>query len=74
MRGRQRGLRGSGGRRLLSYQWRQDGEEIDGATEATLVIDEADAGDAGSYDCLVTSVCDGEASSNAAVFVVFVRR
>lgn len=49
---------------LLRYQWRRDsvnlsdGGRISGATTPTLVINPAEAGDGGLYNCLV-STCDG---------------
>lgn len=40
-----------------TYQWRKDGEEIEGATDDTYVISEVDPNDAGDYDVLVGEVC-----------------
>ncbi len=55
---------------LLSYQWRHDGEDIPGATDTSLAIDEPEVEDTGSYDCRVTSACGGVTTSNAAEFLV----
>jgi hypothetical protein len=49
----------------VTYQWRKNGAPISGATSATYAIAAAVAGDAGSYDCVVTAPC-GPVTSNAA--------
>ena len=65
----------AGGDGPLSYQWRKngtpisDGGSISGATTASLTIDPATFGDAGSYDVLVTDSCTS-ATSNAATLSV----
>ncbi|HUW82104.1 MAG TPA: immunoglobulin domain-containing protein [Phycisphaerae bacterium] len=41
----------------LSYQWRHDGQDLSGATEATYVIEAVDPNDAGDYTCVVTNDC-----------------
>lgn len=41
----------------ISYQWRKGTTNIDGATSAALDIAAAAAGDAGSYDCVITNPC-----------------
>ena len=38
----------------VSYQWLKDGEEIDGATESTLVLADVSAADEGAYAVRVT--------------------
>ncbi len=55
----------------LSYQWKKDGIAIEGATEATLLIEAATADDAGVYSCVITSPANdvGEESSAALVQV-----
>lgn len=53
---------------LLKYQWRRnqteltDGGRISNATTASLTINPLAAGDAGSYDCIVTT-CDGSVAA-----------
>lgn len=53
----------------LSYQWRRDGVAIAGATLATFSIASAVAGDAGSYDCVVTNPCGDDGSAPAVLTV-----
>jgi len=59
----------------LSYQWRKNGNNlsnggsISGATTATLTINPVGAGDAASYDCVVTNSY-GSATSNTATLTV----
>jgi len=52
----------------LTYQWRQDGDELDGATAATYSVT-AEVGDAGSYDVVVSNA-SGAVTSNPATVVV----
>ncbi|MGB9625675.1 MAG: S8 family serine peptidase, partial [Phycisphaerae bacterium] len=54
----------------LGYQWRKDGSNIPGATSPTYTIATVTAGDAGSYDCLITGSCPPAAVSDPAVLVV----
>ncbi|MFQ5806295.1 MAG: immunoglobulin domain-containing protein [Phycisphaerae bacterium] len=55
----------------LSYQWRKDGEPIDGATSDTLILDAVTVLDSGDYDVVVTNPCGaGVAISNAATLTV----
>jgi hypothetical protein len=57
----------------LTYQWRKGGVAISGATAATLNLATVAAGDAGSYDCVVTNTIAGVANavtSSAAVLSV----
>jgi len=53
----------------LSYQWRHDGQDISGATDATYVIAAVDPNDAGDYTCVVTNDC-GSVESDAAALTV----
>jgi alpha-tubulin suppressor-like RCC1 family protein len=52
-----------------SYQWRKSGAAIAGATNATLVFDHVQPGDAGTYDVVVTNSV-GSATSGAITLVV----
>ena len=45
------------GQAPLTYQWKKDGANVSGATAATLQITGVDAGDVGSYTCVVTDAC-----------------
>jgi len=53
------------GRQPFSYQWRkggvplQEGDRFTGTASPSLAIANAEASDAGSYDCLVTDGCPG---------------
>ena len=49
----------------LTYQWRKDGVNIDGATQATFNIASANLSDVGSYSVVVSNVV-GSVTSNAA--------
>ncbi len=53
----------------LTYQWRKGGVNIGGATSPSFSIIGVVAGDAGSYDVVVTGNC-GNATSNAAVLTI----
>src|SRR5262249_39026115 len=53
-----------------SFQWRKNTVPIGGATSSTLVLNPVLAGDAGSYDCVVTNLC-GSATSTGAALTVF---
>ena len=53
----------------LTYQWRKDGSDIGGATAATYAIPAPAAGDAGSYDVVVSNAC-GSTTSAAATLAV----
>jgi len=53
----------------LTYQWRKGGTPIGGATASTYTIAVVVAGDAASYDCVVTNTC-GSATSDAAALTV----
>gem|GEM_PF-1244248 len=39
----------------VTYQWRRNGQPIHGATEATLVLDQAQVSDSAGYDVVVTN-------------------
>src|SRR5690606_31290116 len=53
----------------VSYQWRFEGEPIDGATDAVLILEGASEANAGSYDVVVRDE-GGEVISNAARLTV----
>ncbi|MEE9295032.1 MAG: immunoglobulin domain-containing protein [Phycisphaerae bacterium] len=53
----------------LSYQWRQDGLDVVGATEDTLNIPAGIQSDNGSYRCIITATC-AEIEFSAAVDLV----
>ncbi len=53
----------------VTYQWRFDGTNIAGATNATLTLTNAQSGQAGSYSVVVTGAAGGAVSSNAIVTV-----
>lgn len=51
----------------LTYQWRKGGVNVDGATLPTLTIAAVDANTIGSYDCVVTNVCNFVTSNVATI-------
>ena len=53
----------------LTYQWTRNGAEINGATNANLVIAKATMADAGTYECVVTGTCGTVTSGTATVEV-----
>ena len=53
----------------LTYQWSKDGENIDGATEATYKVAAAAFADAATYRCVVTGGCGVVTSEPATVKV-----
>jgi hypothetical protein len=53
----------------LTYQWRKDGANIQGATGITYTVSAATADHAGTYDVVVTNAA-GRATSEAATVVV----
>jgi hypothetical protein len=59
----------------LGYQWRKDGNPINGANGSTLMLTGVSSGDAGAYDCIVSNTQGGtttNATSSAASLVVVV--
>ena len=54
----------------FSYQWRKNGAAIPGATGATFTIASVAAGDAGSYDAVVTGACGSLTTGSAALVVL----
>ncbi len=53
----------------LTYQWRKNTSPIGGATASSLTINPVAAGDAASYDCVVTGTCGNATSSTASLTV-----
>jgi len=53
----------------LSYQWRKDGVDIDGATQSSYTIDAVSAEDAGEYDVVVSNPCGSQTSEPATLTV-----
>ncbi|AEM62911.1 tail tubular protein [Vibrio phage phiVC8] len=47
----------------VTYQWQRDGQNIVGATAATLSVAAAVVSDSGQYDCLVSNQCSSDVSS-----------
>ncbi|HEY3404802.1 MAG TPA: PKD-like domain-containing protein [Ohtaekwangia sp.] len=54
----------------VSYQWRKNGSNIGGATSSTYTITNAVAGDAGSYDVVISGACAPSLPSSAATLTV----
>ena len=54
----------------LSYQWRLNGTNLDGATSATLSLTSVTTGQAGSYSCRVTNVAGSATSSSATLTII----
>jgi gliding motility-associated-like protein len=53
----------------LTYQWRKNGVNISGATNASITLNNIVAGDAGSYTVVVSGTC-GVATSTAATLTI----
>jgi hypothetical protein len=53
----------------LTYQWRRNNVNINGATSASFTINPVGTGDAGNYTCLVSNGCSSS-TSTAAVLTV----
>lgn len=60
---------GAEGTQPMAFQWQKDGQELPGATSATLERASATLADSGSYTCRVTNVA-GQALSQAATVTV----
>lgn len=54
----------------LTYQWRRNGTNISGATQATLALSGVTQAQAGSYDCVVSGACGQPVTSNAATLTI----
>ncbi len=60
----------------ITYQWQKDGVDlvdgatISGSTTGTLTISNASAADAGSYQCIVSSLCSSTINSSVATLTV----
>ena len=52
------------------YQWRKNNSNIAGATQATYTRNNAVLGDDGEYDCVITTSCGNELTSNIATLSV----
>jgi hypothetical protein len=55
----------------LRYQWRRDGAALSGATNATLVLNNIQASDAGDYSVLIYNNAGSTVSSNGALSVIY---
>ena len=62
-------MAGASGTPAPTYQWRLDGEDIDGATGSSYTIDPVDPNHAGSYDCVATNTCGSATSETASLTV-----
>lgn len=49
----------------LNYQWKKDGNDISGATNAQLVLTNVSENDEGTYSVVVTGTCGSETSNDA---------
>jgi len=54
----------------LTYQWRKNSGNLSGKTSSTLVINNVQLSDAGSYDCVVTGACGNPVTSQSAALTV----
>ncbi len=54
----------------LTYQWRKDGTNISGATNASYTINNITAANAGNYSVVVSGSCGADAVSNDAALTV----
>jgi hypothetical protein len=54
----------------LSYQWRKGGSNISGANSSSYTIASTVAGDAGSYDVIVSGTCTPPVTSSAATLTI----
>lgn len=53
----------------FTYQWRKDGGDLPGESNASLTIDPVVPGDAGNYDVIITNGCGQTTSPAAAVTI-----
>ncbi|NPA69126.1 MAG: T9SS type A sorting domain-containing protein [Chlorobi bacterium] len=53
----------------LTYQWQKDGNDISGATNTNLTLNDIDFDDAGNYSVKVTGTCGTEISETAVLSV-----
>ncbi|MCX7696777.1 MAG: immunoglobulin domain-containing protein [Bacteroidales bacterium] len=53
----------------ISYQWKKNGTNINGATNSTFTITSVGSSDVGSYTCVVSNAC-GNAESNPATLTL----
>jgi hypothetical protein len=53
----------------ITFQWRKDGVNIPGATDATYAINAVTASDAGSYDVILSNACGNDISTSATLAV-----
>jgi len=63
----------SGGYGALRYQWRQDGQDIPGATSSTYTIDPLAPIHAGTYACVIRDSCTDSRTSEPAILTVLSR-
>jgi hypothetical protein len=54
----------------FEFQWLKDGEEVEGATSASLVLDPASVLDTGNYQVLVADLCGASESALAGINVL----
>lgn len=57
----------------VQYQWRRNGTNLANQTSPILTIMNADADDAGSYDCVMSADCGDDITSNTAVATVKIK-
>ena len=57
------------GSETLTYQWRVNGVDIPGETNASLTLNNLAVADAGDYDCVVSNGCGSETSAIAVLTV-----
>jgi hypothetical protein len=59
------------GTQPLSYTWYKDNQQVAGANQSTLVIDNVTTDNAGTYYCIVSNDCGQVRSNNTVVTVTF---
>jgi hypothetical protein len=62
---------GAAGSRPFTYQWRFNGQPLNGATAASFTVASASGSDAGSYDVIVANASGSVTSAVATLAVVF---